>query len=161
MGTYRIAEVCQNGHVSTSSADLYPDLREKFCSKCGENTMMQCPSCRKPIRGYYDSDFVTVICDYHPPAYCHQCGTPFPWTSRKITNAVALVEYSDVQLTPDEIQQFRSDVTDLTKDSPNNPISSLRIKKVLAKVGPLIASGVKDILTSVMTEAAKKLLLGG
>lgn len=30
MGTYQVAEVCPNGHVSASSADVNPELREKL-----------------------------------------------------------------------------------------------------------------------------------
>ncbi|WP_235210022.1 DUF2321 domain-containing protein [Sphingobium sp. Ant17] len=51
MGTYRVAQVCPNGHVATTAADQNPELREAFCSKCGEETIMQCPSCSASIRG--------------------------------------------------------------------------------------------------------------
>ncbi|WIK43616.1 DUF2321 domain-containing protein [Pseudomonas aeruginosa] len=33
MGTYRVAQVCPNGHVATTAADQNPELREAFCSK--------------------------------------------------------------------------------------------------------------------------------
>jgi len=61
MGTYRTAEVCPNGHASTSSADTSPELREKYCSQCGEPTITQCPSCNANIRGYYDVPEVISI----------------------------------------------------------------------------------------------------
>ena len=53
MGTYRVAQVCPNGHVATTAADQNPELREAFCSKCGEATILQCPSCSASIRGDY------------------------------------------------------------------------------------------------------------
>lgn len=78
MGVYRVAEVCPNGHVSTSAADEHPDLREKFCSKCGEETITKCPTCHSSIRGYYYvENFFTLGSVYQPPAHCHNCGSAF------------------------------------------------------------------------------------
>ena len=160
MGTYRIAEVCPNGHVSTSSADTSPELREKYCSQCGEPTLTKCPKCQRSIRGYYYVECVITIGDsYMPPAFCYNCGCPFPWTERKIAGAVELIEVG-ADLQPDELRQFQSDVTELTRDSPKTQVASLRFKKVMEKVGVSIASGVRDILVGVLSEAAKKAIWG-
>jgi hypothetical protein len=63
-------------------------------------------------------------------------------------------------LSPEELQQFRSDLTELTKDSPKTQVASLRFKKVMGKVGTSIASGVRDIVVDVLSEAAKKVIWG-
>lgn len=160
MGTYRVAEVCPNGHVSTSSADTSPELREKFCSKCGEPTITQCQKCSASIRGYYYVEgIISLGSGYEPPAFCHNCGKSFPWTERKIASAVELIEVA-TDLSPDEIQQFRTDLTELTKDSPKTQVASHRFKKVMAKVGSSVASGVRDIIVDVLSEAAKKAIWG-
>lgn len=159
MGTYLIAQVCLNGHVPTSAADQYPELREAFCSKCGETTITNCPNCRAFIRGDYYTPYVIGYSSYEPPAFCHNCGEPFPWTERKIASAVELVEVG-ANLSPEEMQQFRSDLTELTKDSPKTQVASLRFKKVMGKVGKSIASGVRDIVVDVLTESAKKAIWG-
>jgi len=162
MGTYRTAEVCPNGHVSTDSADAHPELREKFCSKCGEATITQCPNCKSKIRGYYYvPGVITLASDYQPPpAFCFNCGMPFPWTQRKLAAAVELIEAGD-KLSQEELQQFREDLSELTKDSPRVQVASLRFKKVMNKVGSSIANGVRDIVVDVLSEAAKKAILGG
>ncbi|MGY0302440.1 DUF2321 domain-containing protein [Xylella fastidiosa] len=59
-------------------------------------------------------------------------------------------------MTPDEVQQFRTDLTELTKDSPKTQVASLRFKKVMAKVRTSVASSVRDIVVDVLSEAAKK-----
>lgn len=159
MGTYHVAEVCPNGHVSTSSADTSPELREKFCSSCGEPTMTQCPSCRAAIRGYYYVEGVFSLSEYTPPAHCHNCGSAFPWTARKIAGAVELVEVGG-GLTDSEIVQLRTDLTELTRDSPKTQVASLRFKKAMAKVGSTVAQGVRDIVVDVLSEAAKKAIWG-
>jgi len=162
MGTYGVAQVCPNGHVATTAADQNPEFREAYCSKCGEATIMACPKCRASIRGdYYDyaEGVFELGGDYEPPAFCHNCGNRFPWTERKIAGAVELVE-ADAGLTADEVQQFRTDLTELTKDTPRTQVASLRIKNLMAKVGTSVASGVRDIVVDVLSEAAKKAIWG-
>lgn len=160
MGVYRVAEVCPNGHVSTNAADQNPELREKFCSKCGEATTMECPTCQTAIRGYYHVEsFFSVNDNYQPPAHCHNCGNAFPWTERKLAGAVEYLEVG-ADLSPEEIQQFRTDLVELTKDSPKTQIASLRFKKVMAKVGTSVATGVREIVVDVLSEAAKKAIWG-
>jgi hypothetical protein len=160
MGTYRVAQVCSNGHVATTAADANPELREAFCSQCGEATLTNCPKCNAPIRGDYHVEGVFGLGgDYEPPAFCHNCGSRFPWTERKIAGAVDLVEVAS-ELSAEEVQQFRADLTELTKDSPKTQVASIRFKKVMAKVGSSVASGVRDIVVDVLSEAAKKAIWG-
>lgn len=158
MGTYRVAQVCPNGHVATTVADVNPELREAFCSQCGEATLTNCPECTAFIRGKYHVEGIYGFGGgYEPPAFCYNCGSRFPWTERKIAGAVELVE-AGANLSPEEVQQFKADLTELTKDSPKTQVASLRFKKVMAKVGSTVASGVRDIVVDVLSEAAKKAL---
>lgn len=156
MGTYRAAKICPNGHVATTAADQNHELREAFCSQSGEATIIQYPKCSASIGG---DDYVEGVLgfggDYEPPTFCNNCGSRFPWAERKIAGTVELVE-ADANLTPDEVQQFRTDLTKLTKDSPKTQVASLRFKKVMAKVRTSVASGVRDIVVDVLSEAAKK-----
>ena len=48
----------------------------------------------------------------------------------------------------------------MTKDSPKTQVASLRFKKVMSKVGNSVASGVRDIVVDVLSEAAKKAIWG-
>jgi hypothetical protein len=158
MGTYRVAQICPNGHVATTAVDVNPELRETFCSRCGEETLTSCPKCNAPIRGdYHVEGFFGFGGGYDAPAFCHNCGSRFPWTERKIAGAIELVEVG-ADFSPDEVQQFKADLTELTKDSPKSQAASVRFKKVMAKVGNSVASGVRDIVVDVLSEAAKKSL---
>ena len=160
MGTYRVAEVCPNGHVSTTSADTAPELRERFCSRCGESTNTKCAECEASIRGYYDVEGVISIGeDYTPPSYCHNCGNPFPWTGRKIEGAVELLQAAS-NLSEDELAQFQADLEELTRDSPRVQAASVRFKSQMSKVGSSVAAGVKEIVVDVLSEAAKKAIWG-
>lgn len=160
MGTYRVAQVCPNGHVATTAADVNPELREAFCSQCGEATLTTCPKCDASIRGDYHVEGVFGFGGgYEPPAFCYDCGSQFPWTERKIAGAVELVE-AGTDLSAEEVKQFKADLTELTKDSPKTQAASLRFKKLMAKAGNSIASGVRDIVVDVLSEAAKKAIWG-
>src|SRR6185312_7893138 len=137
-----------------------PELREKYCSQCGEVTITACPSCKAALRGHYHVDGVLSLGGgYEPPAYCYNCGAALPWTERKVAAAVELLEVSG-DLTKDELTQFRKDLTELTKDGPRVQVSSLRFKKVMAKAGTAVASGVRDIVVDILSEAAKKAIWG-
>lgn len=160
MGVYRTAEVCPNGHVSTCSADAYPELREKYCSECGEATITQCPKCSATIRGkYYVEGVIRLVDDYEPPSFCFNCGNPFPWTERKIEATIELIQ-TDGNISDEELSQFRNDLGDLVKDSPKVQVASLRFKQTMSKVGSSVASGARDIIVDILSEAAKKAIWG-
>lgn len=160
MGTYRVAQICPNGHVATTAADVYPEFREAFCSQCGEETITQCPNCSAPIRGdYHVEDVLYLGSDYKPPAFCYNCGKAFPWTERKIASAVELVNVQ-AALSSEELQQFRSDLAELTKNSSKLQVALFRFKHVMSKVGTTIASDVRDIMIDVFSEAVKKAIWG-
>lgn len=160
MGVYRIAEVCPNGHVSTDAADAHPELREKYCSKCGERTITQCPECSTNIRGeYYVERVIGFGGGYYPPSFCFNCGNAFPWTKRKIEAAIELVQ-SGGKLSDEELSQLRNDLGDLAKDTPRVQVASLRFKQTMSKVGTSVATGVRDIVVDVLSETARKAILG-
>jgi hypothetical protein len=160
LGVYRTAEVCPNGHVSTDAANVHPELREKYCSKCGEATITQCPECSANIRGdYYVEGIIGFGEGYEPPSFCFNCGSPFPWTNRKIEAAIELVQAGG-KLSDEELSQFRNDLGDLVKDSPRVQVASLRFKQTMSKVGASVASSVRDIVVDLLSEAAKKAILG-
>ncbi|EIM00035.1 hypothetical protein UUA_07300 [Rhodanobacter thiooxydans LCS2] len=73
--------------------------------------------------------------------------------------AIELLE-TDGVLTNKELAQFREDLAVLTMDSPGVQIASIRFKKAMAKVGLSVASGVREIIVDVLSEAAKKALWG-
>lgn len=63
-------------------------------------------------------------------------------------------------LSAEELQQLNVDLQELTKDSPKMQVASLRFKKAMGKLGSSVASGVKDIVVDVLSEAAKKAIFG-
>lgn len=74
-------QVCLNGHVIT---DRYygSDLsRKKFCTSCGESTIINCQHCKAPIPGHITYENITVFLPFpvSAPKICAECGGKFPW----------------------------------------------------------------------------------
>lgn len=160
MGHYDVAQICLNGHVITDSARLSPTLMQKYCDKCGEPTILECQSCKTPIRGYYHVEGVISIGDkLIVPSFCHECGKPYPWTERKLEAAWELADELE-ELNDDERMKLKNSLNDITHDTPKTELATTRLKKIMGKLGKESYSVVKQVLIELATEAAKKSLFG-
>lgn len=65
---YDVAQICQNGHVANDATQKYPDQNKRFCDKCGEPTIIDCPACVQPIRSEYHVAGVGVLDAKRVPA---------------------------------------------------------------------------------------------
>lgn len=158
MGHYDIGQVCLNGHAVTGNYRPESEFAEDFCSRCGAETTTQCPKCKSHVRGYYDHDGgVIAIPTFDVPAYCYKCGEPFPWTTRAIQAAQELADEIE-GLSDKERETAKGSLIEITRDTPQTEVAIVRIKKLLAKAGPTIGHGLREILISVATEASKKQL---
>lgn len=143
MSSYHIAQICKNGHVITSYADKYPDETEKYCSKCGAETIEHCPNCNNSIRG---SDVeIGYYSKFSSPAYCHNCGKAFPWTQTALETAVFLIQESD-DFTQDQIDKLIETLPDLIVETPKTNVAIVRMKKGLASAGKFTADGLRQFL---------------
>ncbi|SHK46137.1 DUF2321 domain-containing protein [Tepidibacter formicigenes] len=161
MGYYHTAQICLNGHIITDSFDSNPEFREKFCSKCGAKTITNCTNCNTAIRGDYE---VPDICFFGStmhttPAYCHNCGEPYPWTKTALESAKLLIN-EDENLNQLEKQQFCESLPDLLVESPTpkTKVAVARFRKFLNKVAIYTSEGIKDIFVDIASETIKKSL---
>jgi hypothetical protein len=153
-GTYDVAQICRNGHVVTSLLRAAPVHDSPFCRECGAPTIKGCPACAIPIRGHYSS---AALMPYQRPGFCHQCGTAYPWTASAI--AAAKEWAADLEsLSPEDRKAVSEDLPDLIRDTARTPVAASRFKRILAKAGVEGATGLKQILVSVVTEAAKRIV---
>lgn len=155
---YKIAQICLNGHTLSINyeAEYRPDRR---CTQCGAKTIIACPSCNAPIHGGYIADIVfSNGFSYERPAYCHECGEPYPWTKTAIQNANAFIDENMPELTPKEQADFKARVPDIMFETSETPLSSMRISKYLKKVSAIAQEGFKHNLFGVTLEIAKRLI---
>jgi len=159
-GMYDVAQVCLNGHVTNNSTQQFPASSKKFCPKCGAATIVACADCGYPIRGDYISDAVVVMGHiYKPPAYCENCGKPYPWTEKTKAAAEQLAKQLS-GLSDDEKGEITASLDDLTTDTPQSKPAALKVKTLLAKAGGEAAGMLRDLVVAVSSEAVKKVLLG-
>lgn len=152
---YDTAQICKNGHVITRGFHDMPEFRQKFCDKCGEETIIACPHCNTEIRGFLrDSiSFSAAVA----PRYCFECGKAYPWTERKLE---VFQEYANEldELNPAEKKELQEAVTDLVRSTPKAPVAEKKFKRIVAKLGKDSYEAVKGILTDVASETLKKTL---
>jgi len=161
MGWYDVAQVCMNGHVVNDTAQRNPEFNKQYCDRCGEKTITACLNCNTAVQGDYHCEGVTVIgtCPTPAPAFCHNCGNPFPWTTAKQLAAIELFLEEDQSKEDQDV--FRQSVEQIAKDTPQAQVASKRIGKLLGKISKETASAIRDILVDVASETAKKLLFPG
>ena len=150
---YDKAQVCLNGHIVNSELGSYPGRTENFCSRCGAKTITTCLNCQKPIRG---ASRYSNEPEYIPPAFCPDCGLPYPWTEAALKAAEDLA--SEVGLSDTDVTELKATLPDLVSDSPQTTVAATRFRRIIEKAGPLAPDGVKTILANVVTEAARKIL---
>lgn len=156
MRGYDTGMVCLNGHEVSSMAGSSPDLREEFCSQCGQKTIMACPECEATIRGYYHvPNFIGVGEEWRAPAHCHNCGQPYPWTRRRAEALTEIVDELD-ELDDETRHKLKKSVPDIVADTPKSETAGLRFKKAATKVGKASGRLLTKVLMEVATEAVKK-----
>src|SRR6266852_1264096 len=154
--TYDTAQVCVNGHVINASAVSSPEFNQKFCDKCGAETLTSCPDCNAPIRGHIRGSL--AISSYVPPKFCGECGEALPWTSRALQAARMYADDLD-KLSLSDRDLLKGSLDELLKDTPATPLAASRFRKLLEKAGPGALECMKKIVIDLLTETAKKVIL--
>lgn len=90
---YGSAAVCRRGHVEAAALELRDEIARR-CQNCGAEVLTACPSCNEQIRGRKRG----ALGQFTPPAFCIQCGKPYPWASRE---AIALHIQNALEEQPD------------------------------------------------------------
>jgi hypothetical protein len=155
VGTYDTAQICLNGHSINANYIRFPAHNSSFCNKCGAEMIIACPKCKSQIRGDYHTPGVFAASHYRPPAFCHQCGAPYPWTAERLVAARQFTRELE-KLDEKEKDILSKSLDDLIRETPNTPLAATHFKKLAAKSGVVAAEGFKSILIDILSEAVKK-----
>jgi hypothetical protein len=160
MGVYDVAQLCLNGHIITEHHNRYPQFRQKFCQKCGRETIHQCTHCGTPIRGdYYVEGFIGMGQEMEVPSFCLACGKPYPWTTGRILAAQALAEEVGGLNDADRIM-LKASIEQIATDTPMTEVAVIRIKKLLPKIAKESVGAMRRLLIDVAGKTAAELLRG-
>lgn len=156
MGYYHVAQICINGHCTCSSVDENPEMSQNFCKNCGKITITACPSCRAKIRGSYKEPGIIDLCStYHTPAYCYNCGAPYPWTQTALDSTKELIA-EDENLHEDEKKKLSESLPDIMSVTPRTQLATTRIKKSLQVAGKYTADAIRQFVIDFGCELALK-----
>ncbi|HBG12158.1 MAG TPA: DUF2321 domain-containing protein [Clostridium sp.] len=151
MRYYGNAQVCLNGHMVTPSIELNPNSKENFCSECGSKTITKCPKCEALIRGgYYDdqipNEFYAISePGLAPDAYCHNCGSPYPWTEAVLKSPALLIQ-EEAELDEQSKNSLVESLPDIIAENPGTNLATVRIKKALSSAGTFTADALRQFV---------------
>jgi hypothetical protein len=94
------------------------------------------------------------------PAYCHGCGSAYPWTDKRTAAAKELVEEL-AHLKPHERELLKRTIDELVLDTPRTQLAIVRFKRLVAKAGPDAGIALRELLVLVVSEAVRRAIWGG
>jgi hypothetical protein len=90
------------------------------------------------------------------PAFCHECGEPYPWTGSKLEAARDLVDQLGLDIP--ERALLETSIEELIRNTPRAPAEAVRFKAIVETAQPWALGAFKEVLFGVVGEAAKKLI---
>jgi hypothetical protein len=160
--SYAFAAICKLGHVVRD--DIYdppePGAPTEFCEECDTRVFRSCPSCNEPIRGPdLSSMFIPMRDRWSRPDFCRGCGAPYPWASRaaRIRRLVNLLDGEDLDAATE--LAVREQLDALADPDLDDKTAERRWRRV-RELAPGLweQSGARAVMTTVMSEAAKRAL---
>ncbi len=169
---YDTAEICKNSHIITLHYESKPVERKSYCPLCNAPTIHECPICHTAIQGCYHRGYIdspsqgpdsyrgyclTIKAQYVPPAYCYNCGAPFPWTDGLLAESSKIIEMMH-ELTPDQKKELKSIFPDLIADTSSTVSSSIKAGCLLNSVNKFLVDALKAQAGSSIVATATKFL---
>ena len=93
--------------------------------------------------------------DTSVPKYCINCGKPYAWQEAIESFREILAES---ELSAQDLQDVDKALPDVLRDTPKTESASLKIKRVLGKMGKPLYDVALKVFTDVASESAKKTL---
>lgn len=111
-------QLCMNGHHITNRYHSQPKNRQRFCSRCGAETIKECLECGNEIPGDDLDSNVVVAMPTAPPKHCEYCGSSFPWTTvpeenrRDVSDAISDGESETIEFK----EELPSHINNISKE---------------------------------------------
>lgn len=148
------AHICKNGDVLV---ERNPLSGPTYCEKCGAGMLDRCQSCQAPIKEWHISAAYLGTPKYDRPAYCKNCGEPYPWTAAALESASMLIQEDD-KLNADLQEKTIEILPDIITETPKTNLAVVRLKKVLSAAGRFTADSLRQFAIDFGCELAKQQL---
>jgi hypothetical protein len=167
--TYKVARICLNGHligfdegVEVTGRPGLGHYREgdRFCVRCGNKAITICPNCDMKIKGEPNVTWMAAdaLPPYSIPAFCYNCGEPYPWIQRRLEAAKEQIELEQ-SLSADDKAALKTDIEDIAHNSPRAENAAKRAKAIFQKIGSTVGSTLRDVFVNFASDVLKKILL--
>ena len=157
-GNYDVAQICRNGHLINPCYTRLPEHNQKFCDKCGEETITKCDHCGHEIRGYYYVPSVASLPGRRVRSFCHNCGNPYPWTIKRQNAAQKWLKELD-GISKKDRKILKETLPDIINTTPRTEFAIKRVEELLKKLANSpIARAIRQFIIDFGTEQVKKLL---
>jgi hypothetical protein len=88
------------------------------------------------------------------PAYCGACGTAYPWQLAAIENLTEIVR--DGELSEGDVAEIQATLPDVLRETPKTQSASLKLNRLLGKLGKPTYDIALKVVTDIASETAKK-----
>lgn len=110
---------------------------------------MACPECQASIPGYFNLPGVISLRKTPVPAYCGECGSPFPWRRAALDELQLLFEESGSQ----ELAQL---APDLLRETARTPRAIRKLQEWYTGNGSALHECANRMLEGIAVEMVKK-----
>jgi len=97
---------------------------------------------------------VVYVYTLHPPKYCIECGAAYPWQSSSIENFKEVL--LEGGLKAQDIQDVEKVLPDIVRETPKTEGASLKLKRILEKLGKEVYSIAIKVVSGIASETAKE-----
>jgi len=158
---YDVAQICTTGHVVTPEVETVPAESRRFCEQCGKPTITNCPKCGADILGFGQHTGVRIVgrdlSDYRRPAYCNDCGKPYPWTVSELRAARTFADRLE-QLDPKERKDLKRDLGQVANRTPDSPNALVRARRLLVEAGVKASKETPGLIKEILVSVAADLI---
>lgn len=152
------ALICLDGHIINDSMKDQPQLNKKHCPQDGKPTISECPECHKPIAGEIHYSNVFGAHTFKLPAFCIECGKPYPWTTAKQNAAKELAK--ELKLSIEDQKTLETSIDQISKNDAQAQVSATKINRIMKSITSTTGEVLHKLIVDISSETAKKILLG-
>lgn len=135
MGHYP-AYICENGHEISSFSNFCGD---RFCKECGKPVINKCTNCGSVIKGLTNDPYGFIL-EYVVPAYCPDCGKPYPWTIAAIEATACLLDFSE-EVSYADRENLKKLLPDAVAQTPRTTLAAAFFKKIMDATDSVVTEG--------------------
>ncbi len=152
------ALICLDGHVINDSIKDQPQLNKKHCPEDGKLTISECPECHQLIAGEIHYSNIFGGHNFKLPAFCIECGMPYPWTTAKQNAAKELS--NELKLSIEDQKTLETSIDQISKNNAQAQVGATRINRIMKNIKSTTGEILHKLIVDIASETAKKVLIG-